>query len=201
MAAMPEVDDAVALVRAVQVELVEDLRGRALDPRAPSLLPSWSVGHLLTHLARNADSVVRRLEASAAGIVVAQYEGGPEGRAAEIEDGAARPYGELVDDVEASGARILEVAPSLPAAAWDFETLSVAGERQRALTVLLRRGREVVIHHTDLGIGFTPQRWRPDIVDGLLADALTGLEGRADRAALAGWLVDRSVAPVLRPWG
>jgi len=34
--------------------------------RRPSRLPSWTVGHVLTHLARNADSVVRRLEALSA---------------------------------------------------------------------------------------------------------------------------------------
>ena len=31
------------------------------DVRAPSLLPGWSVGHVLNHIARNADSVLRRL--------------------------------------------------------------------------------------------------------------------------------------------
>jgi maleylpyruvate isomerase len=35
--------------------------------RSPSLLPDWSVGHVLTHIARNADSVVWRLEGAALG--------------------------------------------------------------------------------------------------------------------------------------
>ena len=39
--------------------------------RRPSLLPGWSVGHVLTHIARNADSVVWRLEGAAAGEVSA----------------------------------------------------------------------------------------------------------------------------------
>ena len=30
----------------------------------PSLLPGWTVGHVLTHVARNADSHVRRAEAA-----------------------------------------------------------------------------------------------------------------------------------------
>lgn len=37
------------------------------DARGPSLLPAWSVGHLVTHLARHADSHVRMLEAAARG--------------------------------------------------------------------------------------------------------------------------------------
>ena len=34
---------------------------RDLDVTRPSLLPDWTVGHVLTHLARNADSFVRIL--------------------------------------------------------------------------------------------------------------------------------------------
>ena len=52
------------------------------DARRPSLLPGWSVGHVLTHLARNADSHVRMLEAAAVGEVADQYPGGNERRAA-----------------------------------------------------------------------------------------------------------------------
>ncbi len=44
--------------------------------RGPSLLPEWSDGHVLTHLARNADSVVRRMEGAARGELVDQYPGG-----------------------------------------------------------------------------------------------------------------------------
>lgn len=39
----------------------------------PSQLPGWTRGHLLTHLARNADSVVRRLPAASQGEAVDQY--------------------------------------------------------------------------------------------------------------------------------
>ncbi len=56
----------------------------------PSLLAGWTVAHLLTHLARNADSHVRRTEAAIAGVVVDQYPGGLAERAADIEAGAGR---------------------------------------------------------------------------------------------------------------
>ena len=42
----------------------------------PSRLPDWSVGHVLTHIARNADSVTRRLQGAARGEIVDQYPGG-----------------------------------------------------------------------------------------------------------------------------
>ena len=48
--------------------------------RGPSQLPGWSVGHTLTHLARNADSVVWRLGGAAKGERRDQYPGGLEQR-------------------------------------------------------------------------------------------------------------------------
>ena len=51
---------------AAQATLLDALAGLADDAaRRPSLLPDWTVGHVLTHIARNADSVVWRLEGAA----------------------------------------------------------------------------------------------------------------------------------------
>ena len=52
------------------------------EVRRASELPGWSVGHLLTHLARNAESMCRRIDAALRSEIVDQYEGGPAGRAA-----------------------------------------------------------------------------------------------------------------------
>ena len=201
MDAPRDVSAALALVETVQRDLVADLRAHDLDPGAPSRLAGWTLGHLLTHLARNADSVVRRLEASAAGVMTSQYEGGVDGRAAEIEAGRTRTFAELIDDVETSGAKIAPAALLLEESAWSFETLSVSGEPQQALTVLQRRSREVVIHHTDLGIDFSPAQWPGVIVDELLSETLPKLPERAGRAQLVGWLTDRGAAPSLSSWG
>ena len=67
--------------------------------REPSLLPAWSVGHVLTHLARNAEAMFHRIEATTRGEVIDQYVGGAEGRASEIESGAGRPANVLINDV------------------------------------------------------------------------------------------------------
>lgn len=48
------------------------------DVRSPSQLPGWTVGHVLAHLARNADAHARRLTGSLAGLDVPKYENGPE---------------------------------------------------------------------------------------------------------------------------
>ena len=73
--------------------------------RRPSLLPGWTVGHVLTHLARNADSHVRLVQAALRGEVGDQYPGGNPQREADIEAGAGRPAAELVEDVLAAADR------------------------------------------------------------------------------------------------
>ncbi len=60
------------------------------DVRAPSGLPGWSRGHVLSHIARNADSLVNRLTTAATGVDIPQYPS-PEARDAGIEAGAAPP--------------------------------------------------------------------------------------------------------------
>src|SRR5437870_836296 len=72
------------------------------DVRRASPLPGWSVGHVLSHVARNADSHTRRAQAASRNEVVDQYAGGWEGREAEIAAGADRTARELIDDVRDS---------------------------------------------------------------------------------------------------
>ena len=117
-----------------------------IDPSQPSLLPDWTIGHVLTHLARNADSFVRMLDG------FEQYEGGAEGRHAAIAAGAGRPFAELVDDVRRSiwG---LESRWAM-GVDWSARAPSYAGDV--ALSELpSRRWRETEVHHADLGIGYT----------------------------------------------
>ena len=75
----------------------------------PSRLPGWTVGHVLTHLARNADSHAYVIASALHGEVVDQYPGGMAQRTDDIESGASRPAAEQVDDVRHSIAS-LEVA-------------------------------------------------------------------------------------------
>ena len=71
----------IAACRASHQRLLGTLE--ALDDataRHPSRLPDWTVGHVLTHLARNADSHVHILGAAMRGDAVEQYPGGYEQR-------------------------------------------------------------------------------------------------------------------------
>lgn len=167
----------------------------------PSLLPGWSVGHVLTHLARNADSTVRRLAAAARGEVVDQYPGGYEGRAEAIEAGAGRPAAELLDDVRTSARALEETAATVNDAVWDRPVRAVSGAESPARRLLFSRWREVEVHHVDLGLGYRPGDWPPAMVARMLPDALATLADRAAPAGLLAWVLRRGPAPELAPWG
>ncbi|HSN07046.1 MAG TPA: maleylpyruvate isomerase family mycothiol-dependent enzyme, partial [Candidatus Angelobacter sp.] len=57
--------------------------------RRPSLLPDWSVGHVLTHVARNADGMVRLVDWALTGVPQPMYDS-LDARNADIEAGAGR---------------------------------------------------------------------------------------------------------------
>jgi len=167
--------------------------------RQPSQLPGWTVGHVLTHLARNADSHVRRIEGAARDEVVDQYGGGAEGRAAEIEAGAGRPAAELVEDVRATAEAVDAAFASLPPAAWGRSTRAVSGALLPAEALPFSRWREVEIHHVDLGLGFECEDWSEGFVSGELPRALATVPRRlkdpAARRRLCGFLLDRAASP------
>ncbi len=129
-----------------EVNLVAFLeRVGPVDPGRPSLLPEWTVGHVLTHIARNADSHVAMLSG------LPQYESGAAGRNAAIEAGAVRTWPELVADVAAAGAALTKRYASQ--VEWDGTAQSVAGPRPMVMLPLLRQ-REVELHRIDLGLGY-----------------------------------------------
>jgi maleylpyruvate isomerase len=169
--------------------------------RQPCLLPGWSVGHLLTHIARNADSLVRRFEGALRGEIVDQYVGGPAGRQTEIEAGAGRSGAELTDDIRRTNADVDEICGRMPREAWSRLTRSVTGTEAPASYVLLSRWREVEVHHVDLGLGYTPADWPAELMAACLPGVLATLPRRTDQAQLMAWAMDRGPAPEVASWG
>src|SRR6266705_1335568 len=106
---MSTTEQQLAALRASTADLLAGIEAEQwsdTDMRAPSLLPNWTRGHVLTHIARNADGITATLAGALRGEIVLRYPDGPAGRAADIEDGAGRSAVELVDDVRESTARI-----------------------------------------------------------------------------------------------
>ena len=166
--------------------------------RGPSRLPGWSVGHLLTHIARNADSVVWRLEGAAAGELRDQYPGGLEQRTRDIEAGSGRPASELVLDVRRTGDAVERVMAELSPAAWDAPSRTSKGVVETSRDAVLSRWREVVVHHGDLGLG--PVSFPPALVQAWLPRELPNLAARTDPASLLAWVIGRGDPPTLSPW-
>lgn len=123
-----------------------------VDARRPSLLPDWTVGHVLTHLARNADSVVRMMEGAARGDVVSQY--AERQREREIEEGSTRPARFLVDDLTRTAEAVAAVWAATTDDVWTNGMARVRAGACPVALIPLRRWREVELHHADLGLGF-----------------------------------------------
>lgn len=129
----------------------------------PSLLEGWTVGHVISHLARNADSHVRMLVAAESGQIADQYPGGAAGRAADIADGASRGAADLRDDLAASINRLETCWAATTELGWAGEGRTVAGLLPAA-ELGFRRWREVEVHHVDLGLAYGTRHWPDDYV-------------------------------------
>ena len=136
---------------------------RALSDAAvaePSLLPGWSRGHVLAHLTGNAYALGRLADWALGGAEVPMY-ASRAARDAEIESLAARPATALRADLEASAKALRD---QLAAIADD----DVARERVVRLSsgapmagreIVSARLVEVIVHHVDLGAGYTSADW------------------------------------------
>ncbi|WAU80340.1 maleylpyruvate isomerase family mycothiol-dependent enzyme [Streptomyces sp. Qhu-G9] len=121
----------------------------------PSRLPGWSRGHVLAHLARNADALLNVLEGRP------MYASG-EARDADIERDAPRPLETQLADLRESAARFQEAA-SAPAD-WSRTVELRNGVTDSAARVPFRRWIEVELHQVDLGIGYELEDLPEDFV-------------------------------------
>lgn len=129
--------------------------------REPSALPGWSRGHVLAHLARNADSLRNLLIWARTGTETPQYRDADE-RARGIEMGAGRPAAELLADPDSSAAELDAEAARLPDDAWAAQVRGMGGNEHPAWYTLWRRLTEVEFHHVDLAAGYAPADWPQD---------------------------------------
>jgi maleylpyruvate isomerase len=122
--------------------------------RAPSKLPDWTRGHVATHIARNADGIVRLVQWALTGKRLDMYTS-PEHRANEIEAGAGRSGLDLQIDMDTSAGHLSSAFDELDGAqAWDAGVEMSRGVKVPARLLPLARLLEVVIHHVDLDIGY-----------------------------------------------
>lgn len=169
------------------------------EVRRASKLPGWSVGHVLTHLARNAEAMCRRIDAAVRSEVIDQYEGGRAGRAAEIEAGANRDAAALRNDATSWSLTLDDLFQSLPDEVWARPVRTVAGDEHPVALLPFMRWWEVEVHLVDLGLTIRSSDWTDSLVNKALPRLLAGLPGRADERELMAWLLGRGPAPNCNP--
>jgi maleylpyruvate isomerase len=123
------------------------------DWQAPSRLPGWTRGHVATHIARQADGMVRLTEWARSGERQDMY-ASAEQREADINAGAGRTGLEYQIDLDTSAGRLDQAFDALDDAAWDVVVELRSGTKVPARMLPLARLVEVVIHHVDLDIGY-----------------------------------------------
>jgi len=165
---LPEVDRATARLLAT---------ARKLDDAAvaePSRLPDWTRGHVLAHVARNADACVRLLTWARTGERHPQYESA-ESRAAGIDRDAGRTAAEHVTDLSDTAAHIDDAVAQMPPEAWAARVEWLSGKATAAAYVVWSRLREVELHHVDLDAGYEAADWTDSFVHRLLHELASDL--------------------------
>jgi maleylpyruvate isomerase len=130
------------------VSALRDLDDAAV--RAPSLLPGWTVGHVLTHIAQHADAMVRCADDLRRARLGVMYPGGVEARSIAIDRGALRSAHDIVEHVAAACAAFADAWDPAPPSGRCMTAVGLTEFSSE--TVLLRRLREIEVHGNDTGI-------------------------------------------------
>ncbi|MER7760854.1 maleylpyruvate isomerase family mycothiol-dependent enzyme [Streptomyces sp. NPDC097619] len=133
-----------------------------------SRLPGWTRGHVLAHLARNADALVNVFEGRP------MYVSG-DAREADIERDAPRPLDVHLADLRESHAGFM--ATTTGDQDWSRTVELRNGVKDAAANIPFRRLIEIELHHVDLGISYElgdlPEEFTAREID-FLADRWTG---------------------------
>jgi maleylpyruvate isomerase len=163
------VEDAIARTRAAVTAMTDD------DARRPSRLPGWTRGHVMTHLARNADGLRNLAEGAIANEERTMYLSADQ-READIEVGAVRAARDLRDDLERTHAALTATWARMSDDEWQRPGRSLSAGRQPVSETVGWRRRELLVHLVDLDVGVEPRDLPADFLE---ADATWLAEHRA----------------------
>lgn len=157
----------------------------ALDDAAvagPSRLPDWTRGHVLSHLARNADALGNLLDWGRTGVERRMY---PDraARNADIDRGADRSAAAHLADLAAARARLGGAVADFPAERWSYLVQGATGRELPVSDVPWLRTREVWLHLVDLDAGVDLSVLPTGVAERLCAENLRGFAGRDDACA------------------
>jgi maleylpyruvate isomerase len=173
---MSAVHNDISAIGPLTDALIETASGfSAGDLSQPSLCEGWSRGHVLAHVARNADAIGRLADWAATGQRQEMYAGGTEGRDAEIERGAGRPPEEQVADLRESAQALARLLSALEGDLRAERVEARGGLEVLAIDLPFMRVRELVLHHVDLVAGYSLPDVDAELLKRLLDDAVMRL--------------------------
>jgi maleylpyruvate isomerase len=150
----------------------------------PSRLPGWTRGHVVTHLARNADALRNLLDWGRTGVEHLMYPS-RDARAADIETGSGRPAAEQSADLAAAVARLLDELDAYPPDRWDVPVRGGTTGRIMPVSVVpWLRVREVWLHVVDLDVGVPLSAMPLGVAERLCAQNLANYAARTDAPAV-----------------
>ena len=150
----------VASAESLVARFIENLSND--DVAADSLLPNWSRGHVITHLANNARGLSNLIDWALSGVQKDMYVS-VEQRGIDIEDGAKRPGNEIVADfleqanIFANNLDRLIAGPLL-----SDEVVLGNGMHVHPHEITTLRERELLVHLVDLGLDYKANDWSFD---------------------------------------
>jgi maleylpyruvate isomerase len=153
--------------------LVRTVDSLSVDQYAePTQLPGWTRGHVVAHLALNAEGLAGVLHGAHLGQPQCMY-ASPEARDADIAELAAAEPAELRERLLAAISRFGQAVAAMRAGDWEGRFERTPGGQDIALAnIPLMRLREVEIHHADLAAGYAAADW-PEEFRTILLESMT----------------------------
>lgn len=161
-------------------QTVDELDDAAI--RAQSALPGWTRGHVVSHLARNADGLVNLLHWARTGIESPMYPSAAD-READIREGADRLAQIQQEDLRAADERFFMATEVMSDLDWEARITNAQGVTIGISLVPWMRLTEVLVHLVDLDVGFdfdTVVDLAGEQIEGFADYVVTRYENRAD---------------------
>lgn len=166
------------------------------EMRAPSRLPGWSRAHVVAHMARNAEALLRLVNWARTGVATPMYPSG-EVRNEEIEATARHTAEHLKADLSAEEAALAEGVDALTEQQWKNEVRTPQGRPVPATEIPWWRVRELWLHAIDLNTGVVPSDIPAEVVGAMLDDIVAMFDARPGVPAItlhaddrdAGWAI------------
>lgn len=174
------------------LETIDSLTPKQFEE--PSLLPTWTRGHVISHLSRNAEALLNLIRWASTGVVTPMYPH-PEQRAADIERGTRSGLNHAIFEFSHTARALSAGTDELNDTHWSSTVQSALGRSITTTEVPWLRAREVWLHGLDLDTGLSPYEFPEDLIAALLANVLDILSARNVTPGVSIVVVGKQPAP------